>query len=100
MTKNTALTYKKTLLHFKELSDILRLTVPEEEGKREVRNYTFSQLQDLQSRLMLVAGKAEKGSENVDRFTMASFFPKIYFSSKITFLSCLYHETLKYLSFP
>jgi hypothetical protein len=54
------------------MSDILKLTVPEQEGKRELKNYTFSQLQDLQSRLMLVAGKAEKGSDSVDRFTMAS----------------------------
>ena len=70
--------YKKTLLYFNELSNILKLTV--QEGKRELRNYTFSQLQDLQSRLMLVAGKAEKGSDNVDRFTMVSLLPKIYFS--------------------
>ncbi|XP_053390338.1 E3 ubiquitin-protein ligase rnf213-alpha-like, partial [Mercenaria mercenaria] len=53
-----------------ELKDTLKLTVPEQEGKRELRNYTFSQCQDLQSRLMLVAGKAEKGTDSVDRFTM------------------------------
>ncbi|XP_060586365.1 E3 ubiquitin-protein ligase rnf213-alpha-like [Ruditapes philippinarum] len=53
-----------------EMSDILKLTVPEQEGKRELKNYTFSQLQDLQSRLMLVSDKAEKGSDSVDRFTM------------------------------
>ncbi|XP_060597648.1 E3 ubiquitin-protein ligase rnf213-alpha-like, partial [Ruditapes philippinarum] len=53
-----------------EMSDILKLTVPEQEGKRELKNYNFTQLQDLQSRLMLVAGKAEKGSDSVDRFTM------------------------------
>ncbi|XP_053396351.1 E3 ubiquitin-protein ligase RNF213-like isoform X8 [Mercenaria mercenaria] len=53
-----------------ELKDTLKLTVPEQEGKRELRNYTFSQLQDLQSRLMLVTGKAEKRTDSVDRFTM------------------------------
>ncbi|XP_053396009.1 E3 ubiquitin-protein ligase rnf213-alpha-like [Mercenaria mercenaria] len=52
------------------IADTLRLTVPEQEGKRQQRNYTFSQLQDLQSRLMLVAGKAEKGNDSVERFTM------------------------------
>lgn len=55
----------------KVVADIVQLTVPEKEGKRQQRNYTFSQLQDLQSRLMLVAGKAEqkKSTESVDRFT-------------------------------
>ncbi|XP_053390335.1 E3 ubiquitin-protein ligase rnf213-alpha-like, partial [Mercenaria mercenaria] len=52
------------------VADTLKLTVPENEIKRELRNYTFFQLQDLQSRLMLVAGKAGKGNESVDRFTM------------------------------
>ncbi|XP_076466869.1 E3 ubiquitin-protein ligase rnf213-alpha-like [Babylonia areolata] len=32
------------------------------------RKYTYEELLDLQSRLMLVAGEAEKGKENVDRF--------------------------------
>ncbi|XP_076466247.1 E3 ubiquitin-protein ligase rnf213-alpha-like [Babylonia areolata] len=32
------------------------------------REYTYEELLDLQSRLMLVAGEAEKGKENVDRF--------------------------------
>ncbi|XP_060561077.1 E3 ubiquitin-protein ligase RNF213-like, partial [Ruditapes philippinarum] len=50
--------------------DIIKLTVPEKEGKSQLRNYTFSQCQDLQSRLMLVAGKAEMGTDSVDRFTM------------------------------
>ncbi|XP_053396010.1 E3 ubiquitin-protein ligase rnf213-alpha-like [Mercenaria mercenaria] len=52
------------------VADIIKLTVPEQEGKSQLRNYTFSQCQDLQSRLMLVAGKAEKGTDSVDRFTM------------------------------
>ena len=50
--------------------DIIKLTVPEKEGKSQLRNYTFSQCQDLQSRLMLVAGKAEMGTDSVERFTM------------------------------
>ncbi|XP_052807608.1 E3 ubiquitin-protein ligase rnf213-alpha-like isoform X3 [Mya arenaria] len=62
------------------VKDIIKLTVPEKEGQRQLRRYTFDHLQDLQSRLMLVAGKsdsssvkptADKKSEvNVDRFTM------------------------------
>ncbi|KAL5009497.1 hypothetical protein ScPMuIL_011802, partial [Solemya velum] len=47
-----------------ELSDVLDLRVGED------GSYTFTRLQDLQSRLMLVAGKAEKGKEDVERFTM------------------------------
>ncbi|XP_041354575.1 E3 ubiquitin-protein ligase rnf213-alpha-like [Gigantopelta aegis] len=35
-----------------------------------VRKYSYNQLVDLQSRLMLVAGRAEKGKENVDLFMM------------------------------
>ena len=41
--------------------------------KSESRNYTYDQLQDLQSRLMLVAGRAEKektqGKDEVEIFT-------------------------------
>ncbi|XP_052086034.1 E3 ubiquitin-protein ligase RNF213-like [Mytilus californianus] len=36
----------------------------------EKKKYNYQQLQDLQSRLMLVAGKAEKGNDEVERFTM------------------------------
>ncbi|XP_041354587.1 E3 ubiquitin-protein ligase rnf213-alpha-like [Gigantopelta aegis] len=38
--------------------------------KDNVRKYSYNQLVDLQSRLMLVAGRAEKGKENVDLFMM------------------------------
>ena len=54
------------------LSDTLILTVLEQEG--EERSYTFRQLQDLHSRLMLVAGKAEKGNDNVERFSMVCYY--------------------------
>ncbi|KAK3585590.1 hypothetical protein CHS0354_036776 [Potamilus streckersoni] len=50
-----------------DLHKVVLLTVSGDGKKRE---YTFEQLQDLQSRLMLVAGKAEQGNNNVDRFTM------------------------------
>ncbi|KAL3881537.1 hypothetical protein ACJMK2_027969, partial [Sinanodonta woodiana] len=50
-----------------DLHKVVQLTVS---GDGKKRQYTFEQLQDLQSRLMLVAGKAEQGKDNVDRFTM------------------------------
>lgn len=34
------------------------------------RRYRYKELQELESKLMLIAGKAEKGKEDVDRFTM------------------------------
>ncbi|CAG2246214.1 RNF213 [Mytilus edulis] len=59
---------KKTFLKIPELTDVLELRVPEEEGNMAQRNhYRYDQLHDLQSRLMLVAGKAEKGKDDVDR---------------------------------
>jgi len=62
------------------------MTVPEKGKERNLRHYTFSQLEDLQSRLMLVAGKSDsfsgKGHEkktkvDVDRFTMVKMFTNI-----------------------
>jgi hypothetical protein len=53
------------------LSNVLELRVTETEGQRLQRNqYKYEQLHDLQSRLMLVAGKAEKGKDDVDRFML------------------------------
>ncbi|VDI41573.1 Hypothetical predicted protein [Mytilus galloprovincialis] len=53
------------------LNEVLELRVAEDdlEGKVAQRKlYRYDQLHDLQSRLMLVAGKAEKGKDEVDRF--------------------------------
>ena len=64
--------------------DVIKMTVIEKGQERNLRNYTFPQLEDLQSRLMLVVGKShsflEKGLENnskvdVDRFSMVIVFP-------------------------
>ncbi|VDH93225.1 ubiquitin carboxyl-terminal hydrolase 34 [Mytilus galloprovincialis] len=53
------------------LGEVLELRVTETEGQRLQRNqYKYEQLHDLQSRLMLVAGKAEKGKDDVDRFML------------------------------
>ncbi|XP_052062678.1 E3 ubiquitin-protein ligase rnf213-alpha-like isoform X2 [Mytilus californianus] len=52
-----------------ELSDVIELFVPKEEGSEgEKKHYRYEQLHDLKSRLMLVAGKAERGKDDVDRF--------------------------------
>lgn len=41
-----------------------------QEGQSFRRSYSYEQLHDLQSRLMLVAGKAELGKDDVDRFLL------------------------------
>lgn len=43
------------------------------EGKTLRREYNYEQLHDLQSRLMLVAGKAEMGKDDVDRFILVRY---------------------------
>jgi len=68
-------------LHFylQRIMDVIKMTVLENGEERHLRHYSISQLEDLQSRLMLVAGKSDsfsgKGFEkktkvDVDRFTM------------------------------
>lgn len=56
-------------------NDVIRLTVPMKDGSEEVQSKTYSvdELKDLQSKLMLIAGKAEKGKEEVEQFVKASF---------------------------
>ena len=47
------------------------MVVPQESNEgngREERWYTVQELNDLQSKLMLIAGKAEMGKEDVERF--------------------------------
>jgi len=57
---------------------VIKLTIPGKGKDRQKRDYTFSQLEDLQSRLMLVSGRSESASEtgaenvkevSVNRFT-------------------------------
>lgn len=40
------------------------------EGSRLRKKYKYKELQELQSKLMLVAGKAEMGRMDVERFTI------------------------------
>ncbi|XP_071112725.1 E3 ubiquitin-protein ligase rnf213-alpha-like isoform X2 [Haliotis cracherodii] len=52
------------------LNNVISLHVSQESEDNLSRKYSYGQLVDLQSRLMLVAGQAEKGNENVDHFIM------------------------------
>ena len=55
-------------------NDVIRLTVPTKDGSEKVQSKTYSvdELKDLQSKLMLIAGKAEKGKDEVEQFVKAS----------------------------
>ena len=57
-----------------KVEDVVRLQLPPEskDDRENPRSYTVQQLNDLQSKLMLVAGKAEKGKDEVDRFVEVS----------------------------
>ena len=55
------------------LDQVVRLTVPpKERGGSHDKVYTLDELKDLQSKLMLIAGKAEKGKDEVDTFVKVS----------------------------
>ena len=58
-----------------KVEDVVRLQLPPEskDDQENPRSYTVQQLNDLQSKLMLVAGKAEKGKGEVDRFVEVSY---------------------------
>ena len=57
------------------LENLVRLVVPGNENKdREERNYSFDEIKDVQSKLMLIAGKAESGKEEVDQFNQVCIF--------------------------
>lgn len=56
-------------------SDVICLEVPEkEEGKSQGKTYSYQDLVDLQSRLMLVVGQEEEGKSNVERFISVIVF--------------------------
>ena len=54
--------------------DVIRLTVPLKDGseKEQRKIYSIDELKDLQSKLMLIAGKAEKGKDDVEQFVRVS----------------------------
>ena len=61
------------------LKSVVRLTVPlrDEDGNEGSKSYSLDELKDLQSKLMLIAGKAEKGKDDVETFVKVRM--KIYF---------------------
>ena len=51
------------------LENLVCLVVPEDRQKnREKKVYSLEEIKDVQSKLMLIAGKAESGKEEVDKF--------------------------------
>ncbi len=55
-------------------NNVIQLTVPMKDGSKEEQRKTYSVdgLKDLQSKLMLIAGKAEKGKDGVEQFVKVS----------------------------
>ena len=62
------------------LESVVRLTVPlrDEEGNVESKIYSLDELNDLQSKLMLIAGKAEKGKDDVETFVKVRMLSLIH----------------------
>ena len=51
------------------LENLVSLVVPKDQIKnREEKIYSLEEVKDVQSKLMLIAGKAENGKEEVDQF--------------------------------
>ena len=49
--------------------EVVVLVVPEDADRnREEKIYRLDEIKDIQSKLMLIAGKAESGKEEVDQF--------------------------------
>lgn len=55
-------------------NDVICLEVAEEEDESSIRMYSYQDLVDLQSRLMLVVGQEDEGKADVDRFISVSCF--------------------------
>ena len=65
--------YEKRL----SLDDVVSLALPPKDGGQDLQSKTYSldELKDLQSKLMLIAGKAEKGKDEVERFVKVRKMP-------------------------
>ena len=51
------------------LENLVYLVVPEDKSKnREKKIYSLEEIKNVQSKLMLIAGRAESGKEEFDRF--------------------------------
>ena len=64
--------YLLYVLFVKVVEEAVQLVIPKSKGEDNNKVYTYQQLNDLQSKLMLVAGKATEGKEQVDRFVEVS----------------------------
>lgn len=67
----------------KKLKKTFELGKKRNEG---VREYALGEMADLQSRLMLVTGKADAGRESIERFTSVCTRREQMFSVKILFI--------------
>ena len=56
-----------------DFNDVICLEVPaDDEGQSEAKTYSYQDLVDLQSRLMLVVGHEDECKKNVDQFISVS----------------------------
>lgn len=72
------------------MKKVLKLVIPPKEGNKEQEEYTYDKLQDLQSRLMLVAGEAESSKQSIDRFNSVCInlpFREFYLSGLLSILN-------------
>ncbi|XP_052765375.1 E3 ubiquitin-protein ligase rnf213-alpha-like isoform X1 [Mya arenaria] len=58
----------KGYFHQLTVEKVLKLIVPKSEETKKTKTYSYSEVEDLQSRLMLVMGKSEAGNIDVDKF--------------------------------
>ena len=55
--------------------EVVVLVVPEDTDRnREEKIYSLDEIKDIQSKLMLIAGKADSGKEEVDQFNQVICF--------------------------
>lgn len=65
------------------LENLVHLVVPEDNDKnREEKHYNLEEVKDVQSKLMLIAGKAESGKDEVDKFNKVNILNFIKFFQK------------------
>lgn len=66
-----------------DVQDLISLKLNKMRTEGEGRDYSLGEMTDLQSRLMLVTGKADAGRESIERFT--SVCNIFFYNSKIIF---------------
>ncbi|WAR16708.1 RN213-like protein [Mya arenaria] len=87
------------LYHQMTVENVLNLTVVDKDVKKghEVKEYSYSDIKDLQSRLMLVMGKTEAGNTDVDKFVdiLNSLFRLGNAFIKLCSAGCVFYNELK-----